>query len=91
MSHCIVVSQLLGEDRFQDIEKIKTIGSTYMAVSGLSPEKQVSYLFYPNLYKQTYIKNFHTPTYPIPPVWSRILTFSSLSFFFSSPLPFTAM
>uniref|UniRef100_A0A3Q2VEJ1 Adenylate cyclase type 8 n=1 Tax=Haplochromis burtoni TaxID=8153 RepID=A0A3Q2VEJ1_HAPBU len=32
--------QLLGEDRFQDIEKIKTIGSTYMAVSGLSPEKQ---------------------------------------------------
>ncbi|KAF3698623.1 Adenylate cyclase type 8 [Channa argus] len=34
--------ELLGEDRFQDIEKIKTIGSTYMAVSGLSPEKQVS-------------------------------------------------
>ncbi|TNN30523.1 Adenylate cyclase type 8 [Liparis tanakae] len=33
--------ELLGEDRFQDIEKIKTIGSTYMAVSGLSPEKQV--------------------------------------------------
>uniref|UniRef100_A0A8C6SNB1 adenylate cyclase n=1 Tax=Neogobius melanostomus TaxID=47308 RepID=A0A8C6SNB1_9GOBI len=25
--------ELLGEDRFQDIEKIKTIGSTYMAVS----------------------------------------------------------
>lgn len=37
--------QLLGEDRFQDIEKIKTIGSTYMAVSGLSPEKQVMELF----------------------------------------------
>lgn len=35
--------QLLGEDRFQDIEKIKTIGSTYMAVSGLSPEKQVKH------------------------------------------------
>lgn len=34
-------SKLLGEERFQDIEKIKTIGSTYMAVSGLSPEKQV--------------------------------------------------
>ncbi|XP_007899103.1 adenylate cyclase type 8 isoform X4 [Callorhinchus milii] len=33
--------ELLGEERFQDIEKIKTIGSTYMAVSGLSPEKQV--------------------------------------------------
>lgn len=37
--------QLLGEDRFQDIEKIKTIGSSYMAVSGLSPEKQVKGLF----------------------------------------------
>ncbi len=37
----IVCLQLLGEERFQDIEKIKTIGSTYMAVSGLSPEKQV--------------------------------------------------
>ncbi|PKU38971.1 adenylate cyclase type 8 [Limosa lapponica baueri] len=33
--------ELLGEERFQDIEKIKTIGSTYMAVSGLSPEKQI--------------------------------------------------
>ncbi|XP_072323963.1 adenylate cyclase type 8 isoform X2 [Scyliorhinus torazame] len=32
--------ELLVEERFQDIEKIKTIGSTYMAVSGLSPEKQ---------------------------------------------------
>ncbi|XP_016111082.1 adenylate cyclase type 8 isoform X2 [Sinocyclocheilus grahami] len=32
--------ELLGEEQFQDIEKIKTIGSTYMAVSGLSPEKQ---------------------------------------------------
>lgn len=40
--------QLLGEDRFQDIEKIKTIGSTYMAVSGLSPEKQVKAPFGPN-------------------------------------------
>lgn len=41
--------QLLGEDRFQDIEKIKTIGSTYMAVSGLSPEKQVKEPFGHNL------------------------------------------
>ncbi|XP_063050183.1 adenylate cyclase type 8-like, partial [Engraulis encrasicolus] len=32
--------ELLGEERFQDVEKIKTIGSTYMAVSGLSPDKQ---------------------------------------------------
>lgn len=41
LTHCLCLFQLLGEDRFQDIEKIKTIGSTYMAVSGLSPEKQV--------------------------------------------------
>uniref|UniRef100_UPI00358E9D4B adenylate cyclase type 8-like n=1 Tax=Myxine glutinosa TaxID=7769 RepID=UPI00358E9D4B len=32
--------ELLSEDRFQDIEKIKTIGSTYMAASGLSPDKK---------------------------------------------------
>ncbi|KAJ7338140.1 hypothetical protein JRQ81_010751 [Phrynocephalus forsythii] len=37
---CKMCVFLLGEERFQDIEKIKTIGSTYMAVSGLSPEKQ---------------------------------------------------
>lgn len=29
---------LLGESRFKDIIKIKTIGSTYMAASGLSSE-----------------------------------------------------
>ncbi|XP_067844528.1 adenylate cyclase type 8-like [Heptranchias perlo] len=29
--------ELLNDERFQKIEKIKTIGSTYMAVSGLSP------------------------------------------------------
>lgn len=34
--------QLLDEPYFQEIEKIKTIGSCYMAASGLSPEKQVS-------------------------------------------------
>ncbi|TRY88305.1 hypothetical protein DNTS_016696 [Danionella cerebrum] len=33
--------ELLEEPYFQDIEKIKTIGSCYMAASGLSPEKQV--------------------------------------------------
>ncbi|KAK7142127.1 hypothetical protein R3I94_011733 [Phoxinus phoxinus] len=32
--------ELLEEPYFQDIEKIKTIGSCYMAASGLSPEKQ---------------------------------------------------
>uniref|UniRef100_A0A8C2DP48 adenylate cyclase n=1 Tax=Cyprinus carpio TaxID=7962 RepID=A0A8C2DP48_CYPCA len=31
--------ELLEEPYFQDIEKIKTIGSCYMAASGLSPEK----------------------------------------------------
>lgn len=29
--------ELLDESRFASIEKIKTIGSTYMAVSGLNP------------------------------------------------------
>uniref|UniRef100_A0A6Q2Y3K6 adenylate cyclase n=1 Tax=Esox lucius TaxID=8010 RepID=A0A6Q2Y3K6_ESOLU len=32
--------ELLDETYFQDIEKIKTIGSCYMAASGLSPDKQ---------------------------------------------------
>ncbi|XP_056332541.1 adenylate cyclase type 8 [Danio aesculapii] len=32
--------ELLDEPYFQDIEKIKTIGSCYMAASGLSPDKQ---------------------------------------------------
>uniref|UniRef100_W5KX62 adenylate cyclase n=1 Tax=Astyanax mexicanus TaxID=7994 RepID=W5KX62_ASTMX len=32
--------ELLDEPYFQEIEKIKTIGSCYMAASGLSPDKQ---------------------------------------------------
>ncbi|XP_048457360.1 adenylate cyclase type 8-like [Rhincodon typus] len=32
--------ELLGDERFLNIEKIKTIGSTYMAVSGLASEQQ---------------------------------------------------
>ncbi|XP_036419588.1 adenylate cyclase type 8 [Colossoma macropomum] len=32
--------ELLGEPYFHDIEKIKTVGSCYMAASGLSPDKQ---------------------------------------------------
>uniref|UniRef100_A0A8C5DH56 Adenylate cyclase type 8 n=1 Tax=Gouania willdenowi TaxID=441366 RepID=A0A8C5DH56_GOUWI len=32
--------ELLDECYFQDVEKIKTIGSCYMAVSGLSPDRQ---------------------------------------------------
>lgn len=38
---CVSV-QLLDESYFQDVEKIKTMGSSYMAASGLSPDKQVS-------------------------------------------------
>jgi len=34
--------QLLSEPRFQCIEKIKTIGDTYMAAAGIKPESQVS-------------------------------------------------
>jgi len=34
--------QLLSEPRFQCIEKIKTIGETYMAAAGIKPESQVS-------------------------------------------------
>lgn len=37
------VEQLLEETYFLDIEKIKTIGSCYMAASGLSPNKQVGH------------------------------------------------
>nr|XP_054591183.1 adenylate cyclase type 8 [Nothobranchius furzeri] len=32
--------ELLDECYFQEVEKIKTIGSTYMAASGLSPDRQ---------------------------------------------------
>lgn len=35
--------QLLDECYFRDVEKIKTIGSSYMAASGLSPDRQVSH------------------------------------------------
>ncbi|XP_070534340.1 adenylate cyclase type 8-like [Ptychodera flava] len=34
--------ELLSEERFRCIEKIKTIGSTYMAASGLSPDRHQS-------------------------------------------------
>jgi hypothetical protein len=33
--------QLLEQPRYQDIIKIKTIGSTYMAASGLNPSRVV--------------------------------------------------
>jgi len=41
--------QLLELPQFQDIIKIKTIGSTYMAASGLNPSRQVKVI---NLYLQ---------------------------------------
>jgi hypothetical protein len=34
--------ELLDESRFASIEKIKTIGSTYMAVSGLDPVQKTA-------------------------------------------------
>jgi hypothetical protein len=46
--------QLLELPQFQDIIKIKTIGSTYMAASGLNPSRQVKVI---NLY-------FHAPLHP---------------------------
>jgi hypothetical protein len=33
--------QLISEDRFRAIDKIKTIGSTYMAAVGLIPEYKI--------------------------------------------------
>lgn len=36
--------ELLDEERFDSIEKIKTVGSTYMAASGLNPSKKVSFI-----------------------------------------------
>uniref|UniRef100_A0A1B6CEQ7 adenylate cyclase n=1 Tax=Clastoptera arizonana TaxID=38151 RepID=A0A1B6CEQ7_9HEMI len=34
--------ELLGEDRFRAVDKIKTVGSTYMAAVGLMPEYRIS-------------------------------------------------
>ncbi|XP_037869351.1 Ca(2+)/calmodulin-responsive adenylate cyclase isoform X3 [Bombyx mori] len=34
--------ELLGEDRFSAIDKIKTVGSTYMAAVGLIPDKKMA-------------------------------------------------
>jgi adenylate cyclase 8 len=34
--------ELLDERRFHCIEKIKTVGATYMAASGLNPSQKVS-------------------------------------------------
>lgn len=36
------IFQLLGEDRFSAIDKIKTVGSTYMAAVGLIPDKKMT-------------------------------------------------
>ncbi|KAK6618435.1 hypothetical protein RUM43_013628 [Polyplax serrata] len=33
--------ELLGEDRFKSVDKIKTVGSTYMAAVGLMPEYRI--------------------------------------------------
>ncbi|KAM7365855.1 hypothetical protein PAMP_016750 [Pampus punctatissimus] len=42
LNHIIIdFDELLDECYFQQVEKIKTIGSSYMAASGLSPDRQV--------------------------------------------------
>lgn len=41
---------LLEEERFASIEKIKTVGATYMAASGLNPKYQVSELMAVDLF-----------------------------------------
>jgi hypothetical protein len=35
--------QLLDDERFRCVEKVKTISSTYMAAAGLNPRDQVIY------------------------------------------------
>ncbi|XP_071335672.1 adenylate cyclase type 8 isoform X2 [Trachinotus anak] len=41
LNHIITdFDELLDESYFQEVEKIKTIGSSYMAASGLSPDRQ---------------------------------------------------
>lgn len=37
-----VPSQLIGDERFRAVDKIKTIGSTYMAAVGLIPEYKIA-------------------------------------------------
>lgn len=34
---------LMDEPRFATVEKIKTVGATYMAASGLNPKRQVKF------------------------------------------------
>lgn len=47
LCHAVLVTllnylQLLDDERFSSVEKIKTISSTYMAAAGLNPRDQVS-------------------------------------------------
>lgn len=42
----MIFLQLLEQPRYQDIIKIKTIGSTYMAASGLNPSRIVKVCFF---------------------------------------------
>lgn len=43
MCHCLSADfdELLDEPRFKSIEKVKTVGATYMAASGLNPSQKV--------------------------------------------------
>lgn len=41
MNYACFHIQLLGEERFRALDKIKTIGSTYMAAVGLIPDYKI--------------------------------------------------
>jgi hypothetical protein len=45
--HCLPADfdELLDEPRFKNIEKVKTVGATYMAASGLNPGQKVHTLY----------------------------------------------
>jgi hypothetical protein len=57
--------QLLELPQFQDIIKIKTIGSTYMAASGLNPSRQVKVI---NFYLHAKSKQDRQGTCGVP-IW----------------------
>lgn len=43
--HCTLILQLLNKKKYSRLEKIKTIGSTYMVASGLCPGKEEVSIF----------------------------------------------
>jgi hypothetical protein len=70
--------QLLELPQFQDIIKIKTIGSTYMAASGLNPSRQVKvislYLHAPSHQCEVKSKQDRQGKYGVPMWHIRVTT-----------------